>query len=380
MITRIELKNFKIFEQEPFDLAPLTLFTGINGMGKSSVIQSLLLLKQSYMSKQLQYEETVELENNGLVDLENCGELCNKKASPKIVEISIENSDKQKFKWSIDASNPDEKKAKFTFEGDTAYRNEALFQDSFQYLTAERIGPRKSYEKVFTARTHNTLLGIQGEKTPAFIQTAISENAEIGIEALIHPSLKETDKSPLDDSKLLYRNINAWLGDILGRPVTAKVSDEGKDKVRLTFSIKGGQGEDFSALQVGFGFSFSLPVIVAPLNAKPGDLLIIENPEAHLHPSAQSKIGMLLALAAQNGVQVIVETHSDHVINGIRVMVKGHEAYGKVESDITKIHFFHQNDNEVGRRVLTVGPTGKLSGWPKGFFDEWEKNLRTLIG
>ena len=121
-------------------------------------------------------------------------------------------------------------------------------------------------------------------------------------------------------------------------------------------------------------------MIVAPLNAKPGDLLIIENPEAHLHPSAQSKIGMLLALAAQNGVQVIVETHSDHVINGIRVMVKGHEAYGKVESDITKIHFFHQNDNEVGRRVLTVGPTGKLSGWPKGFFDEWEKNLRTLIG
>lgn len=361
-------------------MAALTLFTGINGMGKSSVIQSLLLLKQSFMSKQLQYESTVELENNGFVDLENCEELCNKKASPKIVEITIENSDQKSYKWSIDATNPPKKTAKFSFTGDNSYKDEALFKDSFQYLTAERIGPRKSYDKVVTTKSHNTILGIQGEKTPAFIQTAISENAVIGIEALMHPSLKVTERSPLDDSRLLYRNINAWLSDILGRPITAKVSDEGKDKVRLTFSIKGGQGEDFSALQVGFGFSFCLPVIVAPLIAKPGDLIIIENPEAHLHPSAQSKIGMLLALAAQNGVQVIVETHSDHVINGIRVMVKGHDIYGKVESNIPKIHFFYQHENEVGRRVLTVGPSGKLSGWPTGFFDEWEKNLRKLIG
>lgn len=374
MITRIELKNFKIFEHEPFDLAPLTLFTGINGMGKSSVIQSLLLLKQSYMSKQLQYEETVELENNGLVDLENCGELCNKKASPKTVEIAIENSDKQQFKWIIDASNPGEKKAKFKFNGDAVYKDEALFQDSFQYLTAERIGPRKSYEKVFTARTHNTILGIQGEKTPAFIQTAISENAEIGIEAMMHPSLKETDKSPLDDSKLLYRNINAWLGDILGRPVIAKVSDEGKDKVRLTFSIKGGQGEDFSALQVGFGFSFSLPVIVAPLIAKPGDLIIIENPEAHLHPSAQSKIGMLLALAAQNGVQVIVETHSDHLLNGIRVAVKK----GLLSSKNTMIHFFSPNTS-VHRNSFNIEPDGTTERWPEGFFDEWDNALTALL-
>lgn len=380
MITRIELKNFKIFEHEQFDLAPLTLFTGINGMGKSSVIQSLLLLKQSYMSKQLQYEQSVELENNSFVDLENCEELCNKKASPKTVEITLENSDPKSYKWSIDASHPKEKTAKFNFSGDESYKDEALFKDSFQYLTAERIGPRKSYDKIVTTKTYNTTLGIQGEKTPSFIQAAISENAEIGIEALIHPSLKVTERSPLDNPKLLYTNINAWLGDILGRSITAKVSDEGKDKVRLTFSIKGGQGEDFSALQVGFGFSFSLPVIVAPLIAKPGDLIIIENPEAHLHPSAQSKIGMLLALAAQNGVQVILETHSDHVINGIRVIVKGHEVYGKIECDIPKIHFFHQNENEVGRRVLTVGPTGKLSGWPKGFFDEWEKNLKTIIG
>ena len=164
MITRVKLKNFKIFEDESFELAPLTLFTGINGMGKSSAIQSLLLLKQSYESKQLQYENQVELENNGYIDLENCGELCNKKASPKTIEIAIENNNNKRYQWMIDASNPKEKKAKSIFAGDDSYKDEPLFKKSFTYLTAERLGPRKSYDKDYTARTYNTTLGIQGEK------------------------------------------------------------------------------------------------------------------------------------------------------------------------------------------------------------------------
>jgi len=372
MITKIRLRNFKIFEDEQFELAPLTLFTGINGMGKSSVIQSLLLLKQSFASKQLQYENQVELENSGFVDLENCRELCNKKAFPKTVEIALENNKEKHYKWTIDASNPVEKKAPFYFSGDEGYKNEALFNDSFTYLSAERFGPRKSYDKVYTIRTHNTNLGIQGEKTPAFIQKAVSENVEVGIEALVHPSLREA--SALDNPKLLYRNINAWLEDIIGRPVTAKVSDDGKDTVRLTFSIKGSGGEDFSALQVGFGFSFSLPVIVAPLIAKPGDLIIIENPEAHLHPSAQSKIGMLLALAAENDVQVIIETHSDHLLNGIRVAVKNK----KLSAKNTAIHFFSL-DRVAQRQTFSIEEDGRTERWPSGFFDEWDNRLSDLL-
>jgi predicted ATPase len=371
MITHIQIKNFKIFENELFDLAPLTLFTGINGMGKSSVIQSLLVLKQSFESKQLQYENQVELENNGYIDLENCGEMCNKKASPKSIEIIIENNNKERYQWSIDASNPKEKKANCIFSGNETYKNEPLFNKSFIYLSAERLGPRKSYDKEYTSRTYNTVLGIQGEKTPAFIQKAASENTEIGIDALMHPSLKETKS--LENPKLLYRNINAWLGEILGRPVTAKVSDEGKDKVRLTFSIKGAQGEEFSALQVGFGFSFSLPVIVAPLIAKPGDLIIIENPEAHLHPSAQSKIGKLLAIAAQNGVQVIIETHSDHLLNGIRVAVKKK----LIDGNNTIIHFFSQNSTH--KQTFSVEDDGSTERWPIGFFDEWDNRLTDLL-
>jgi len=379
MITHINLKNFKCFSDEPFQIAPLTLFTGINGMGKSSVIQSLLLLKQSYANNYLQSQSKVILENKSFVDLENCEELCNKKAYPKIVEIAIENDKEDIYNWIIDASVPDKKDPSCTFTGSESYNSEALFANDFIYLTAERFGPRKSYGKVYTDRNYNTILGIQGELTPAFIQKANSENREIGIENLIHPSIKNVKSNAVENPKLLYRNLNAWLSDILGRTVTTKISDIDKDNVKLAFSIKGSQGGEYSSLQVGFGYSFSLPVILAPLISKPGDLLIIENPEAHLHPSAQSKIGILFALAAQNGIQVLIETHSDHVVNGIRLAVKGSKDYGRVDAHLPKIHFFYNEDDVTSRRVISIETNGKLSGWPSGFFDEWEKNIRNLI-
>lgn len=379
MITHIKLKNFKCFSDEPFQIAPLTLFTGINGMGKSSVIQSLLLLKQSFANNYLQSQGKVILENKSFVDLENCEELCNKKAYPKTVEITLENDREDVYNWIIDASIPDKKDPSVVFNGSDNYKSEALFSDNFIYLTAERLGPRKSYGKTYTDRNYNTILGIQGELTPTFIQMVNSENKEIGIENLIHPSIKNIKSNEVENPKLLYRNLNAWLSDILGRTVITRVSDIDKDNVKLSFSIKGHQGGEYSSLQVGFGYSFSLPVILAPLIAKPGDLLVIENPEAHLHPSAQSKIGILLALAAQNGVQVIIETHSDHILNGIRLAVKGTNDYGKVSANLVKVHFFFNEEDVSSRRILSVEPNGKLSGWPSGFFDEWEKNIRNLI-
>lgn len=85
-------------------------------------------------------------------------------------------------------------------------------------------------------------------------------------------------------------------------------------------------GESYRAVNVGFGLSYVLPIVLALLVTKPGGLVIIENPEAHLHPRG-SYLGRLIALAAEAGVQVVVETHSDHIINGIRLMPR----LGKVQ-------------------------------------------------
>jgi predicted ATPase len=372
MIDNIRLKNFKCFIDEPFEISQLTLFTGVNGMGKSSIIQSLLLLKQSYASTLLQTQSKVDLWNFSFTDLQSAENLCNIDAYPKNISIELESNDFE-FKWDIDASTSDDTQLPAQYNGNKEWTELNLFNSNFIYIDAERIGPRKSYPRK-TERVFNTRLGIQGELTPVYIFDAISQNAKISLPGLKHPKIEGLD---------FYENLNAWIGDILGREATAKVSAESKEEVSLSFGIKGGQGGDFSAMQVGFGYSFSLPVITAALICNPGDLLIVENPEAHLHPAAQTKIGILLSLVAQNGVQVMIETHSDHVLNGIRVMIKGFEKYGKISHDLLKVHFFYNekidNEDVPSRKMLTSHPNGKLSGWPSGFFDEWENNLEQLL-
>jgi len=374
MITRIELNNFKCFENEIFDIAPLTLFCGVNGMGKSSVIQSLLLLKQSHESGILAARNQVDLYNYSFTDLETAESLCRVNASPKEVIIKTEYNSENLYVWRIDASDPDGVQLPVVIPDNDGWLAMNLFKREFIYLNAERYGPRKTYLRK-NERVFNTRLGIQGELTPVFIFDALKGNLETGSAGVIFPGLETPD---------FYQNLNAWLAEILGRSVTTRVESANKDDVKLGFTMRGKNGGKFSALQVGFGYSFSLPVIAAALSAKPGDLVIIENPEAHLHPAAQSKMGILLALAANSGVQVLVETHSDHFLNGIRVIAKGDKTFGQIQSDLLKVHFFHEDiDNEGkiihAKRTLKTDDDGSLNGWPQGFFDEWERNLQKLM-
>src|SRR5260370_36481781 len=79
---------------------------------------------------------------------------------------------------------------------------------------------------------------------------------------------------------------------------------------------------EYGPTSVGFGITYALPIVVAVLSAHPGSLVIIENPEAHLHPRGQVKMGELLCQASAAGIQILIETHSDHVLNGIRLAVQ----------------------------------------------------------
>ena len=115
------------------------------------------------------------------------------------------------------------------------------------------------------------------------------------------------------------------------------------------------------------------------LCSKPGDLIIIENPESHLHPSGQSLIGKLIALASENGVQIAIETHSDHIINGIRAAVKNKD----LASDNVIIYFLSRDLNSVEHctnvEKIEINQNGKIDHWPEGFFDEWDKSLNILL-
>ncbi len=146
MVTQIKLTNFKCFLEETFEIAPLTLFCGINGMGKSSVIQSLLLLKQSFESRVLQTRKQVDLFNYSYTDLESAEDLCNIDAYPKNVGIKLETSFENSYQWTIDASAPDQVKLPVSFDGKTDWEELSLFKDSFIYLKRRAV---RSTKKLF---------------------------------------------------------------------------------------------------------------------------------------------------------------------------------------------------------------------------------------
>ena len=135
----------------------------------------------------------------------------------------------------------------------------------------------------------------------------------------------------------------------------------------------------FRPKNVGFGISYVLPVIVALLNFKKDKIVILENPEAHIHPRGQAEMGRLIALAAAAGMQLFVETHSDHIVNGIRVAVKEK----LIDSKDVNISYFSRQTTETEQfcriQNIQVDRTGELSDYPTDFMDEWNNQLLKLI-
>ena len=187
----------------------------------------------------------------------------------------------------------------------------------------------------------------------------------------------------------LLEQVDAWLS-VVSPGAHLNISRESAgDKEWFVAMV--GFGEEgcekmFRPQNVGFGISYVLPVLATVLTARPTDIIIIENPEAHLHPKGQSEMGKLLARAAAYGVQIFVETHSDHVINGIRVSTK----QGILHPSDVNIAFFDRRKHKVryadGIREeyyadifnIKVDKNGALSNYPKGFLDEWNNQYYRL--
>ncbi len=374
MIQQISLNNFKCFEDETIDFAPLTLLTGLNGMGKSTVIQALLLLRQNHELGLLQNDRGILL-NGDLVQIGNSRDLLYQYFESRKIEVRIivDEGDKEIsgfWKWDASADSDILPLKGKSIENDDVF-NSSLFNSNFHYLNAERIGPRVYFETSNFKVINQNQLGIRGE----FAVNYLSEyqKDKIPIEELKHPDT---------EGSTLYEQVNAWLSEI--RPGTRidVTSNIDMSLVGLSYQFVGGRdvGNKFRPTNVGFGLSFFLPVIVAILSSKPGSLLLLENPEAHLHPMGQARIGRLLALAAAHGIQVILETHSDHIINGVRVALKE----GLIKPEETKFLFFTGEviEDQFKNYILDleIDRNGRfMNELPDGFFDEWDRQLTKLL-
>jgi predicted ATPase len=377
MITSLHLLNFKPFANQSLEFKKLTLFSGLNSTGKSSVMQSLLLLRQSYQQGLLP-EKGLAL-NGYFVNIGTARDALFEGAKEDLIGFGIvwENNNKAtwRFKYDreVDVLNIDSEPV-----SSEVYKSN-LFGNNFHYLQAERLGPRPFNEMSDYQVRQLGQLGIKGEYAAHFL--AINGEKIIPNSSLSHPEvkLKTQRQKELSTAKSmdLIDQVEAWMGEI--SPGTRLKIDAKSDVDLMSFQYSYGDSNPYRATNVGFGISYTLPIIVAALASTPGTIILIENPEAHLHPKGQVKMGELLALAASGGVQVVIETHSDHVLNGIRLAVHG----GKLDPKDVQLHYF-QRQNKEGQAVTEVispkiDRNGRIDRWPDGFFDEWDNSLEILL-
>ncbi|MBD1884710.1 DUF3696 domain-containing protein [Microcoleus vaginatus] len=377
MITSLHLLNFKPFANQLLEFKKLTLFSGLNSTGKSSVMQSLLLLRQSYQQGLLP-EKGLAL-NGDFVNVGTARDALFEGAKEDLIGFDIvwENNSEGlwRFKYDQEVDVLNIVSEQVTSE---VYKSN-LFGKNFHYLQAERIGPRPFNEMSDYQVRQLGQLGITGEYAAHFL--AINGRKVIPNSSLSHPEVKlktqiKKEQSPAKSMDLIDQ-VEAWMGEV--SPGTRLKIDAKSDVDLMSFQYSYGDSNPYRATNVGFGISYTLPIIVAALASTPGTIILIENPEAHLHPKGQVKMGQLLALAASGGVQVVIETHSDHVLNGIRLAVHG----GKLDPKDVQLHYFNRHDKERQAVTEVISPkidrNGRIDRWPDGFFDEWDNSLEILL-
>jgi predicted ATPase len=368
MIGSIHLVNFKCFEEERVFLKPLTLLAGLNSSGKSTIIQALLLLRQSYLENLL---PKIGLTLNGkLAQLGTAKDVLFEESDSDEIAFELRDDLPALLSVRFAYSRESDVLAATVAESQGDVWRTSLFCDRFQYLRAERIGPRTSFEMSDYEVRHHRQLGSSGEFTAHFLSLFGSQSVEL--EGLRHPTAT---------SNTLKSQVEAWMTEV--SPGVRLSFSHHAEMDLMTFGVSYLFGHQVASVEyrptnVGFGITYALPIVVAVLSASRGSLVIVENPEAHLHPRGQVKMGELLALASAAGIQILIETHSDHVLNGIRLAVHDRK------TDPSNVALYHSKWEPGGKspslNLLSLDATGRVSEWPEGFFDEIERSLDHLLG
>ena len=377
MLKRLSIKNFKAAQNLDLRLAPMTLLTGLNSSGKSTVLQSLALLRQSIVGRNLPgialYGQILQL---GALD-----DILTEGAETDVITIGIETTE---GRWTCEFSAQQNNDFGFILSVPDWIPSFLLSED-FQFLQAERIAPKTLFPRAPELGSNSGVLGPKGEFS---IQFLASEHADI---FEVRELRRCPRTSPFASNELMHKvapterllaQVSGWLQQV--SPGVRIMADpvSGTDEYRLLYDYVGRSGVSESdrkirPANVGFGLTYCLPIIISCLVAEPGSLLLIENPEAHLHPQGQAAMGELIARTCADGVQVITETHSDHFLNGARLAVKR----GLISSDQVAIHYFTREVETGFANVVSpaVLANGRLSGWPKGFFDQWDNAVDELL-
>lgn len=401
----ISVSGYKsLVNKQRIEIRPLTILAGANSGGKSSIMQPLLLLKQTIDAP---YDPGSLLLGGANVRLTSADQLMPKKPGlqaekefavefeigSRKVELCFHNTPKKGLDIFSNTVTDDGVRTVITRGADLTALKKNL-KKQFLHWPKEII--EKGELKIVRERSFlNVEMLVEGGRLKLPIQNPGEGLVEI-IAKLIHvPGLRGNperdyrttavgDSFPGTFEVYVASVIKHWqsskdarlsqLGsDLESLGLTWKVEAKQRDETqvelkvgRLPHSSRGGAHDLVSIADVGFGVSQTLPVLVALLTAEPGQLVYIEQPEIHLHPSAQRALAKILAEAAKRGVIVIVETHSALLLQGVQILV----AKNDLAPDLVKLHWF-QRDNSGATSVASadLDDTGAFGDWPEDFDD-----------
>jgi predicted ATPase len=372
MINKLHIQSLKSINNIIFNCSNLNIFIGTNSSGKSTALQALLLLAQN---------AEVEMGCNGpLISLGNFREVKSLNTESSEIEIKVEN-DNSTYSLLIKEASINGKEEVFTseditpikhiiteknivqtIEEDTIYLKN-LFQLSkkrINYLSCHRIGVHDIYDKNLLK---NSKFGINGEFSIDYLLIHKSDTLE---KILVHPE-NEFDYT-------LFGQVNVWLKYIIN--ANLKVEDVlSTDFVKVNYSVF--ENMYVRPRNVGSGISYLVSIIIAGLSCETDDILIIENPEIHLHPQSQSKVIEFLYFIAKAGRQIFVETHSDHIFNGIRSGI----ATGDMDDSKISVNFLNLNEYNITENIqVNFGKNGRILNQQRYMFDQFDIDLNKMLG
>ena len=382
MLQQIDLQFFKCFALLKLPVGPLTLLSGANASGKSSLMQALVLLHQTIRD----HEWSTRLMLNGTsIRLGTASAVIDDVFGRRTCAIALLDGhiayewdfagDRDEMSMAVDRvrangcseEHPDELRdllpVAFDDRRGTASLTNRLRR--LTYLSAERLGPREHYALEDPQLT--PVVGPAGEHATSVLYS--------GGDLTVLDSLVVPDAPPTR-----LRQVGARMKQFF--PGCALTLEKVPLASAVTLGFRTASATDFhTPVHTGFGLTQVFPIVVAALSVGREDLLLIENPEVHLHPAGQARMGEFLAEVAAAGVQVMLETHSDHVLNGVRRAVRR----GALAPDDVALHFFRpRHDAERDGVAQVQSPhldgEGNVDDWPDGFFDQFDKDMSYFAG
>ena len=409
MLTSLTLRNFKIWKTTGLvQLAPVTLLLGTNSSGKSTIIQSLLLIRQTVRGNESNYaldfgseardssvwlgqfsdvlnhssadqsDKTISIEFNWKAlpeDTEQWSYAAVYKRNPadaaEIHQLRIGQGERSfnvkrqtrgAYKFSIgdqksklNAKREFRPLNSFTFSAATFAEmppeDEAVIREAGSELL-------KELEKIIYLGPVRQLACRQYQYS-GISSATIGDDGSKAIDALISSGLATKEQ----DSEL-FEKTKGWL-ERMGLGDDIEIRRLGKSPLYEVWITRNGTQSNLK--DVGVGVSQVLPVIIAALHAAPGHIVMIEEPESHLHPLAQSILAELFATESRDrSIQFIIETHSEHLFRRMQTLIARNDL-GKKEC---ALYFVENENSEAKFRPLEVDEFGRIGNWPKSFFGD----------